>query len=107
MNKINPYLGKFQNNAPVKFLKLKTPTALTDPNPGEKSFVQHMKEGIEAVNKTQIESDKMAVDLSTGNKQNIHEAMLASSHAELKFNLMVKLRNKVLDAYQEVMRMQV
>ena len=39
--------------------------------------------------------------------ENIHETMLALSHADLSFKLMVQVRNKALEAYQEVMRMQV
>ena len=69
--------------------------------------MNHLVESIDNVNKLQATSDKMATDLSTGKTQNIHETMLAVSHAELSFNLMVQVRNKALDAYQEIMRMQV
>ena len=50
---------------------------------------------------------KASTDLATGKKQNIHETMLAAAQAELNFNLMVQVRNKALEAYQEVMRMPV
>ena len=73
----------------------------------QKSFMNHLVESIDNVNKLQATSDKIAADLSTGKTQNIHETMLAVSHAELSFNLMVQVRNKALDAYQEIMRMQV
>ena len=73
----------------------------------QKSFMNHLIESIENVNNLQATSDKMATDLASGKSQNIHETMLAVTHAELSFNLMVQIRNKALDAYQEIMRMQV
>ncbi len=71
------------------------------------SFMDHLKDSVNEVNQMHHDADKMAVKLSTGESQNIHETMLAATQAELSFNLMVQVRNKVLEAYQEVMRMQV
>ena len=82
-------------------------TEKKDGNLEQKSFLNHLVESIHNVNNLQATSDKMATDLSTGKTQNIHETMLAVTHAELSFNLMVQVRNKALNAYQEIMRMQV
>jgi flagellar hook-basal body complex protein FliE len=71
------------------------------------SFIDYLKDGVKEVNMMQQHSDKMGVDIASGKSENLHEAMLAASKAELSFNLMVQVRNKILDAYQEVMRMQV
>lgn len=71
------------------------------------SFYDHLKEAVEEVNQAQLESDKKATDLANGKDTNIHETMLAASQAELSFNLMVQVRNKALEAYQEIMRMPV
>ena len=71
------------------------------------SFLDHVKEGVNEVNTLQKKADVMATDLASGKSQNLHETMLSATHAELSFNLMVALRNKALEAYQEVMRMQV
>ena len=73
----------------------------------DKSFFDQLKEGVAEVNTMQKVGDKMSTDLTTGKSGNIHETMLAVSSAELAFNLMVQVRNKALEAYQEVMRMQV
>ena len=54
-----------------------------------------------------MDADKAGMDLASGKQENIHEIMLKASHAELSFNFMVQIRNKVLEAYQEVMRMPV
>ena len=74
---------------------------------GAGSFFEHLSQGIKEVNGKQVEADKMSTDLATGKTENLHETMLATSQAELTFNLMVQLRNKALEAYTEVMRMPV
>ena len=79
----------------------------TDENKSKESFLDHLKEGIIDVNKSQKQADQKASDLASGKSDNIHETMLAASQAELGFNLMVQIRNKALEAYQEVMRMPV
>ena len=44
-------------------------------------------------------------DYARGKEQNLHETMLTLTKAEIGFNLLVSVRNKLLDAYQQVMRM--
>jgi len=85
----------------------KTSRASKGEESGQKSFLEHMKDGIAEVNKMSITADKMATNLATGKSENIHETMLALSQAEISFKLMVQVRNKALEAYQEIMRMQV
>ena len=74
---------------------------------GGSSFLDHLKEGVKEVDTMQKTADTMATNLATGKDANLHETMLAATQAELTFNLMVQFRNKVLEAYQEIMRMQV
>lgn len=71
------------------------------------SFLDHLKDSIKETNQMQKSADKMAVDVATGKTANLHETMLAVTQAELTFNLMVQVRNRALEAYQEVMRMPV
>ena len=71
------------------------------------SFLDHLNESINQVNQMQVDADKLSVDVATGKSGNLHEAMLAMSQAQLGFNFMVQVRNKALEAYSEVMRMQV
>ena len=73
----------------------------------ESQFLDLLKEGIADVNKGMKESDKSSMDLATGKSSNIHQTMLAVTKAELGFNMLVQLRNKAIEAYQDVMRMQV
>jgi flagellar hook-basal body complex protein FliE len=74
---------------------------------GKSQFLDLLKEGIADVNKGMRESDKASMDLATGKSSNIHQTMLAVTKAELGFNMLVQLRNKAIEAYQDVMRMQV
>ncbi len=71
------------------------------------SFLDHLKDGVKEVNELNESADKLSMELANGKQENIHETMLRMSEAELGFNLMVQVRNKILDAYQEVMRMPV
>lgn len=72
-----------------------------------KNFSELLKESLVEVNNQQAVADKMATNIAIGKSENIHETMLAISEAELSFKLMVQIRNKALEAYQEIMRMQV
>lgn len=74
---------------------------------GTSEFMDLLKDGIKDVNKGMRESEKASLDLATGKSSNIHETMLSVTKAEIGFNMLVQLRNKTIEAYQEVMRMQV
>ncbi|MFK7872954.1 MAG: flagellar hook-basal body complex protein FliE [Oligoflexales bacterium] len=71
------------------------------------SFSETLKEAVNSVDESQKNADQMASHIASGKTENIHETMLALSQAELSFNLMVQVRNRALEAYQEVMRMPV
>ena len=57
--------------------------------------------------RTQAQADQAIRELVAGRNKNIHETMLAIERADSSLKLMMQVRNKVLDAYREVMRMQV
>jgi flagellar hook-basal body complex protein FliE len=70
------------------------------------SFSQFVKEAVSEVDKLKKEADKEVFDLATGKSQDIHNTMIAVEKAGVAFELMAQVRNKVLTAYEEVMRMQ-
>ena len=70
-------------------------------------FTEMLKKGLEDVNSSLAQSEGMSQDLASGKSSNLHETMLAATKAELGFHLMVQLRNKAIESYQEVMRMQI
>lgn len=72
-----------------------------------RSFGQVLMGKISEVNNLQIEANKAVENLITGRSQNLHETMLAVEQAEIAFRTLNQVRQKVLDAYQEIMRMQV
>jgi flagellar hook-basal body complex protein FliE len=89
------------------------PTAITQPvapaataptgAPGGVNFASLL----DSAAQTGVQADEMAKQLSTGNLQNIQQFTAAATKAELTVDLVVALRNRAVDAYQEIMRMSV
>ena len=62
---------------------------------------------VSKVNDLQSQSDKAIQGLATGENKNLHEVMIAMEKASISFQFMSSVRNKAIDAYHEIMRMQV
>ena len=73
----------------------------------ETSFGDTLKEAIEKVNTMQKEADLQMQALASGEQTNISEVMIATEKADIALKLMMSVRNKMIDAYQEIMKMQV
>ena len=73
----------------------------------EKSFNQTLKDSLNEVNRLQIESNKAINEFSLDQNKDIHEVMINWEKADLSLRLMMKIREKVLNAYEEIMRMQI
>lgn len=69
-------------------------------------FSDFLSRSIDEVNDLLSTADKSAQEVATGKAENLHDAMITMEKAETAFKLLVQVRNKVIDAYQEVMRMQ-
>ena len=69
-------------------------------------FVQVMQKFVDDTNTQQLKADQSVELLATGQSDNVHETMLALTRADLSMRVFMEVRNKVIDAYQEVMRMQ-
>ncbi len=69
-------------------------------------FGATLKSAIEKVDAMQSEADVEAQKLA-GGEGNLHETMLALEKADISMKVAMKVRNKILDAYNEVMRMPV
>lgn len=70
-------------------------------------FGQFLNDALQKVDNLQKEADVASVGLATGQIQDLHTAVIAMEKASLSLSLTVEVRNKVLDAYHEVMRMQI
>lgn len=77
------------------------------PKPGEKTFADTLKDAVSEVNTLQKTADVKAQDLATGKTDNIQDVLMAAEKADIGLRLMVNVRNKIIDAYNEVMKMQV
>ena len=70
-------------------------------------FGDVLKNSIDNVNEQIQSAGEMSKGLVAGEHSNIHETMIALEKANISFRLMTKVQQKALNAYQEVMRMQV
>lgn len=73
--------------------------------PEGKSFMDTLSESLKEVNQLQLDSDKAIEDLVTGKSKNLHETMITMSKAEVAMKLTLQVRNKMIDAYKELMNM--
>jgi flagellar hook-basal body complex protein FliE len=76
-------------------------------NAAAESFGNLLQQAIDQVNQTQQEAEKAAQDFAIGESQSIHDTIIRLEKADLSLRLLTQVRNKVVEAYQEVMRMQV
>lgn len=94
-----------------------TPTQLTNdtnklsnpatPYEAGQKFASFLNDAIKSVNDQQIQSDALTEKLINGQDVDLHEVMIASQKASITLNATMEVRNKVIDAYQEIMRMSI
>lgn len=69
-------------------------------------FTKSLQDALSEVGNLQSEADTHVNQLLTGNGQDVHSAMIAVEKASLAFDMMVQVRNKIVQAYQQVSGMQ-
>ena len=72
-----------------------------------KDFKSYMLESLEKVNKLQDDATKGVEGLVTGETNNVAEVLAASKKAGVAFDLLMEIRNKLMDAYSEIKQMRV
>src|SRR5260221_59467 len=104
---------------PVQDLVAKAPTAAelsslkgmggagTAASNSSGSFSDMLGGMVTEINGKQIEAGDAVQGLLSGDKVSLHQAMIAMEEASVSFQLMVEVRNKLLESYQEIMRMQI
>ena len=87
---------------------LSLPT-VRQPAAGEaaKPFGELLKDAVDQVNRLQDQADTLANQLASGQLNDVHQVMVAMEKASLALQLTIQVRNKVIEAYQEMMRTQV
>jgi flagellar hook-basal body complex protein FliE len=74
---------------------------------GSPPFSEVLKASILKVNDMQAEADNMIQRMSLGEVEDVSEVSIAVEKAELALRLMIQIRDKLLDAYQQIGRMSV
>jgi len=69
-------------------------------------FWDTLKHTLNEVQQVQNEADQKVTDLVTGKGEDIHSAMAAVEKADLSFQLVMQVRNKIVQAYQQVSQIQ-
>ncbi len=75
--------------------------------PSESSFAGLLGQMVQDVNAKQGLATQAMADLQSGQSVSLHQAMIAAEEANVSFQLMVEVRNRLLESYQELMRLQV
>ncbi len=81
-----------------------SPNQRTENDP---SFKDTLKEAIQQINSLQEEAGEVTRQFVTGEITDLHQVMVATEKARVALELMLEIRNKMVDAYKEIMRMQV
>ena len=71
------------------------------------SFSDYLNNALSEVNKLQNESEELNEAFAAGKIDNLHQVSIAAEKADIAFQLTVQIREKILTAYQEIMRMPV
>jgi flagellar hook-basal body complex protein FliE len=73
----------------------------------EIDFGDMLKKEIDSTNKTMQDAEKAEVDIATGNVKDLAKANIAIEKADLKMQMMLEVRNKAINAYKELSKIQI
>lgn len=76
------------------------------PSTGQSEFFQTLEGAMDKVQEMQTGADQQVANVLQGNRQDLHSAMVAVEKADLSFQLMMQVRNKIVQAYQTISQMQ-
>ncbi len=77
------------------------------PAPGSGDFAAELRRQLEQVNQVQAEADAGIESLLTGRSDNVTEVLAATRKAEVAFSLLMEIRNKLVEAYNELKQLRV
>jgi flagellar hook-basal body complex protein FliE len=90
----------------LRMPEIPRPKALDKEREGA-SFGEILKDAISTTNQLQKQSDLEIQKLMAGESDDLHATLIAVQKADLSFQMMMQVRNKLVQAYQEITRMQV
>ena len=74
---------------------------------GDVDFKELLKKAIDNVNELQKQAEKLSNDFAQGKISNIHEVIIAAEKASISLRLTVEVRNRIVESFREIMRMQI
>ena len=75
--------------------------------PAPTSFADQLLQAVEKVDALQTRREDAVTDMVAGRATEVHDVMIAARESQLAFELLLEVRNKLLESYQEIMRMSV
>ncbi len=75
--------------------------------PGAPGFAEAVSGALDAVSAAEAQADAAVQDVAAGGETGVHDLMVAMTKASLSVELLAQARNRAVEAYQEIMRMQV
>jgi len=96
------------NNAipSLRILPADLDAGTTGPSAGKREFLDTLREAMDRVEELHGDAEGKVADLVGGSGTDVHSAMIAVEKADLSFQLMMQVRNKIVQAYQEISRLQ-
>ena len=88
-------------------LKPLGPQSSAAPGPPAPGFGKTLEAALRDVNQQHLDADQAVADLVSGRSQDVHNVMIATQKADVGFQLLMQVRNKVVSAYETIMRMQI
>lgn len=83
------------------------PAATQPAESGAGAFARLLTQFVRDAGNQQAQAEQSVTNIAAGRADNVHNAMLAMVKADLSFHLVLEIRNRLSEAYQEIMRMQI
>jgi len=88
-------------------LIFKSPIKTENKNNGKVDFKELLLDSIDKINTYDKEAKQMGFLLATGEIDNVHDVVIAGQKAEIALQFGIEVKNKIMDAYREIMRIQI
>ena len=102
-----PGAGSFGRMRSLREMEPQRGITLQPSEVAQPSFADTLSEALGEVNDLQLRADNMIERFSAGQVKDLHEVIIAQQEAAIAFRLVQSVRDKLIQGYQEIMRMQV
>ncbi|MFZ3576602.1 flagellar hook-basal body complex protein FliE [Virgibacillus sp. DJP39] len=100
-------MSQFIDGISKSIMPVNQTTNQISPGDAQANFADTLKTAISSVNKSQVVSNQKTEAFARGDVENLHDVMIAAQKASITLETSVQVQRKVIDAYNEIMRMQV